>query len=195
MKQLGPVLLCLLVWPFTALCGSPVPTELYGEVDHALKPSTVLADPEAYRGRTVLLGGEVVQTLSDTAGVRIEVLLYRLDDGDRPSQPDTSLGRVVASGPGLDGARLQPGRLVTLVGSVAGRAESAAGPLPHLGVRFIHPWPTAEEEAAARQAVCPPGCCYDPWWGPCWGDPWCPSWYYGPYPRWRFGGSYYRSWH
>jgi len=195
MTRLGIALLCLLAWPSRALCGSPVPTELYAEIDHALRPAVVLADAVAYRGRTLLLGGVVARTVSDADGVSIECDLYRLDNSDRPLEPEPALGSIVASGPGLDGALLQPGRQVTLVGRVAGRSEAGSRLLPHLEVRFIHPWPTAEEEAAAQQPAYPYGCCCDPWWGPCWGDPWCSPWYFGPCPRWHFGGGYYRSWH
>ena len=191
----GFVLLCLLTWPVRAMCGSPVPVELYAEVDHALRPAVVLADPAAYRGRTLLLGGIVTRTVSEAGRVTVELDGYRLDDSDRPLTVDPVLGRVVVSGSDLDGARLQPGRLVTLVGEVAGRSKDDGATLPLLEVRFIHPWPTAEEEAAARNPLCPPGGYCDPWCDPCWYDPWCDPWYYGPDPRWRFGGGYYRHWH
>lgn len=193
--RLGTVLLCLLAWPATGFCGSPVPTELYAEVDHALRPAMVLADPEGYRGRTLLLGGIVTRTVSEAASVSVAVDVYRLDDNDRPLDPEPALGGIVASGTDLNGAQLQPGRLVTLVGRVAGRRDAGGRWLPHLEVCFIHAWPTVEEEAAAQQKAYPYGCCYDPWWGPSWSDPWCAPWYYGPYPRWHFGGGLYHSWH
>ena len=192
--QRGLVLLCLLIWPARALCGSPVPVELYAEVDHALRPAVVLADPAAYRGRTMLLGGIVTRTISEAGRVTVELDGYPLGDSDRPLAVDPALGRMLVSGSDLDGARLQPGRLVTLVGEVAGRSEGDSAMLPRLEVRFIHLWPTAEEEAAARNSACPPGWYHDPWCDPWWHDPWCDPWYYGPYPRWRFGGGYYRHW-
>ena len=191
----GFVLLCLLIWPVRALSGSPVPVELYAEVDHALRPAVVLADPAAYRGRTLLLGGIVTRTVSEAGRVTMELDGCRLDDSDRPLAVDPALGRIVVSGSDLDGARLQPGRLVTLVGKVAGHTDGDGGMLPRLEVRFIHPWPTAEEEAASQNPDCPPGRYCDSWCDPWWHDPWCDPWYYGPYPRWRFGGGYYRHWH
>ena len=185
------LLVLLIFWPLAAGAGSPVPTELYVEVDHALRPHAVLADPVAYRGRTLLLGGVVVRTVSEANGVTVEVDGYRLDGGDRPEAPDPGLGRILASGPGLEGSRLQPGWLVTLVGTIAGWSGEGPGRLPGLDIRFIHSWPTAAEEAAARQPVYPPGYWCDPWWH----DPWCDPWYWGPYPRWRFGAGYYHGWH
>ena len=78
---------------------------------------------------------------------------------------------------------------MTLVGRVVGAAGLADRAL--LEIRFIHAWPTPEEEAANRRVGCMPGYCCDPWGY----DPWCDPWYWGPYPRWRFDFGYYRHWH
>mgnify|MGYP001091461869 CR=1 FL=1 len=183
-------LVLLLFVPVLAYAASPVPADLYAEVDHGLRQAAVFADPVGYRGRTLLLGGQVVRTVSEASGVQLEIEAYRLADDDRPETPDPALGLFVASGAGLDGARLQPGRLVTLVGRVTGPSSNTSA-APHLEIRFIHPWLTAEEQAAGRPPVCAPGYFCDPWWH----DPWCDSWYWGPYPRWRFDMGYYRHWH
>ena len=179
----------MILWASAVYAASPVPVEIYAEVDHALSPAAVLADPVGYHGRILLLGGVVVRTVSDAAGVSLEIDCYRLANDDRPEVPAPALGRVVAAGPDLDGARLQPGRLVTLVGQVTGWTETANGQRPRLEVRFLHPWPTAAEEAAARAAD--RGWPYDPWCDPWRYDRWCDPWYYGPYPYWRFGAGYY----
>ncbi len=188
------MVLLLWLWPQLAAAASPVPTELYAEVDHGLRPATVLADPEGYHGRTLLLGGLVERTVSDVAGVTVEIACWRLDRDDRPEAPDPATGRILASGGNLDGARLQPGRLVTLVATVVGTGTAASGMLPQVQIRFVYPWPTAAEDAAARQASsCRESCC-DPCWREPWHDPWYDPWYCGPYPRWRFGAGYYRQW-
>lgn len=184
-------LLLLLFWPGVVLAASPIPTELYAEVDHALRPAKVLAAAEEYRGRTLLLGGAVERTISEPGNVIVEMVCYSLTDDDRPVQPDPSLGRVLISGAGLDGAKLQPGRLLTVVGKIVGWEQSGSGALPLLTVKFIHSWPTAEEEAAARESLRR----YDGWCDPWYRDPWYDPWYYGPYPRWRLDGHYYRHWH
>jgi outer membrane lipoprotein len=194
MIRRGLLLLPLLLWPLAGWCDSPVPVELYAEVDHALRPQVVLADPEAYRGRTLLLGGVVERTVSEPALVILELTPFRLDESDRPVEPDPLLGRLLVTGSELDGARLQPGRLVTVVGRVAGWSGAAGRGLPQLDSRFIHAWPTAEEEAAERSVSCPPGSYCDPWCDPWWHDPWCAPGYYGPYPRWSWGAGYYRHW-
>jgi len=188
------LLLLLIFWPGTGLAASPVPTEIYAEVDHALRPAKILAAPEEYRGRTLLLGGVVERTVSEPGSVLLEIVCYNLTDDDRPVNPDPSLGRVLVRGSELDGAEFQPGRLLTLVGEVVGRGQYERGSLPLLTVKFIHPWPTAEEEAAqeaARRYYSP----YNPWCDPWYHDPWCDPWYYGPYPRWHFGAGYYRHRH
>lgn len=188
------ILWLLILWPGTGLAASPVPTEIYAEVDHALRPAKVLAAPEAYQGRTLLLGGAVARTVSEPGNVLVEMVCYSLTEDDHPVQPDPALGRVLVSGAGLDGAKLQPGRLLTLVGEIVGQGKAGAGEIPLLTVKFVHPWLTAEEEAereATRIYYSP----YRPWCDPWYHDPWCDPWYYGPYPRWHFGAGYYRHWH
>jgi len=184
-------LLLMLLVPVAAMAASPVPTDFYVEVDHGLHAAAVLADPVSYRGRTLLLGGKVVRTVSEAGKVIIEVDGFSLGKDDRPMQIDPKLGRFIAAGSDLDGGSVQPGRLVTLVGTVTGSWGSVETTLPALQLRFVHPWSTAEEEAAARTTVCSPGYCCDPWWY----DPWYGAGYCGPYPRWRFGFGYSRHWH
>lgn len=181
----------LLLWPVAGSAASPVPQNLYAEIDHGLRPVVVLADPESYRGRILLLGGVVERTVSEPGGVTLTVACQGVDVADRPAAGIPQCGRILATGAGLDGARLQPGRLVTLVGVVTGWGETGAGRLAQLEIRFIHPWPTAAEEQASRRPTYPPGYWCDPWGY----DPWCGPRYYGPYPRWRFGLGYSRHWH
>lgn len=180
------LLLLLILWPAPGSAGSPVPIEIYAEIDHGLRLDKVLADPVSYHGRTLLFGGIVERSVSEPGRVSLEVAGYRLTDDDRPTVPDPTLGRIIVAGAGLDGAKLQPGRLITLVGEVAGRDDAGAEKLPMVIARFVHGWPTAAEEAAAREVELMRGSCYDPWYDP---------WFCGPYRRGRFGGSYYRHWH
>lgn len=179
----------MLFLPTLAHPASPVSAELYAEVDHGLKAARVLADPGSYQGRTLLLGGRVERTVSDATGVIIEIDGYQLAEDDRPETPDPTLGRFVATGTDLDGGRLQPGRLVTLVGRIEGKDVMTN--MAHLEIRFIYPWPTPEEEAVKPTSGCVPGYCCDPWWS----GPGCDPWYWGPYPRWRFDFGYYRHRH
>jgi len=44
------VLLMLLLTPTLALPASPVPTEIYAEIDHGLRPEVVLTDPVSAGG-------------------------------------------------------------------------------------------------------------------------------------------------
>ena len=178
------LLLMMILWPTIGLAASPLPADIYAEVDHGLRPARVLADPVGYRGRTLLLGGIVERTVSEPGRVSLEVTCYALTDDDRPEAPDSPLGRVLVTGPELDGGKLQPGRLITLVGEVGGQIQVDAVKLPLLIAKFIYPWPTAVEEEAVRATSRIHGDRYDPW---------CDPWYFGPYPRWRFGGGYY--WH
>lgn len=193
MRQL---LICLmLLWPAALHAASPVPAELYAEVDHGLRPATVLADPVGYRDRTLLLGGRVERTVSEPGRVRFEMACYAVGEEDRPLESAQQLGHVLVTVAGFDGAQLQPGRLVTLIGVVAGSEKTEGGDLPLLVARFVHPWPTADEEQAARAEAERLRYRYDPWCDPWYRDAWCGPNYYGPYPRWRFGINYHRHRH
>lgn len=190
------LLICLtLLWPVASHAVSPVPTELYAEVDHGLRPATVLADPLAYRDRTLLLGGRVERTVSEPGRVRFDMACYAVSNEDHPVVSSQRLGsaRVVIAG--FDGAQLQPGRMVTLIGVVTGVETTESGELPLLMARFVHPWPTAAEEQAARAEAERLRDQYDPWCDPWYRDPWCGPRYYGPYPRWRLGSGYHHHRH
>jgi outer membrane lipoprotein len=191
MGRLAGLILLGIFWPELSGAASPVPAEIYAEIDHGLRPAAVLADPEAYRGRILLLGGTVERTVSEAAGVSLIVACESLDADDYPSGALMEPGRILAAGTGLDGAKLQPGRLVTLVGRVVGWNDPGPAKVPQLEIRYVHSWPTSAEEEAARTPHCAPGYWCDPWWY----DPWCDPWYCGPYSRWRFGAGYYRHWH
>lgn len=185
----------ILLWPVALPAASPVPADLYAEVDHGLRPATVLADPVGYRGRTLLLGGRVERTVSDPGRVSLEVTCYPVSEEDRPLASSPPLGSVLVTITGFDGAQLQPGRMVTLVGVVTGVEKTASGELPLLAATFVHPWPTSAEEQAARAEAERFHYRYDPWCDPWYRDPWCGPWYYGPYPRWRLGIGYHHHRH
>jgi outer membrane lipoprotein len=143
---LGPAL-----WGL-ANCTSVVPQALRGEVDRGLTYAQLAQDPEGYRGRTVVLGGEVLRVRP--AGRDLELTL-----AERPLSPvDESpmLGRasggdLVVQVPGAARAEFREGFVVTVVGVVLGResAEDPASP-PRLEARHIQVWPVG-------QAQLPPG--------------------------------------
>lgn len=133
---LGPVLGAL------AGCSSVVPDALRAEVDPRLMYAQFAGDPDHYRGRLVLVGGEVLRvqpTGRDLELTLAERPLSPLDES--PLLSRASQGDVVVLVPGAARAGFREGQVLTVVGAVMGR-ESPADPQspPRLEARHIYVW-------------------------------------------------------
>ncbi len=121
MNRSGYALGLLLVLLALGGCGSVLSKDaLYGvnyEVDYA----QIKASPETHLGKTVIVGGMILDNrLSDT-GTTLEILKYTLDSRDEPQDPDEINGRFLArTAQLLDPSIYKDGRLVTLVATLVG---------------------------------------------------------------------------
>jgi len=156
-------------------CASVVPEDFRAEADRTLTLTDIWARPEASRGRTMILGGEILQVTPKPSGTEVQVLERPLGRQDRPEETDESRGRFIVVMDGfLDPAIYGPGREVTVVGDVEGVTPRPIGEVtytfPLLRGRYIHLWPK-------RQRVA---------YGPVWYDSFWPDrWWY--WDRYRFG--------
>lgn len=139
--------------------------------------------PESYRGRLVVVGGEVLHAKRLKDATRIEVLELPLTDGREPTfDRTTSRGRFMAyQREFLDPATIPPGTRLTIVGEVG---ETETHPLDETDYAYatveiadIKVWP--REPPYSRRAYPPPY--YRPYWG------------YGWSP-WRWGSPYFPYW-
>lgn len=153
-------------------CGHVLSEEALRTVDPALDLTQVRADPEAFRGSTLLLGGKLIDTRVEHGGTTLEVFSYRLDSYGKPIEPDEAGGRFLARTTSfLDPELYQAGALVTLTGTLVGQeVRSLQGvnytyPIFELGE--LHLW-----QPAGREPMY-----YDPFY------PWPPYPYYYNYPR------------
>ena len=167
-----------------AACTSVLPKRALQGVDRQLRFAQIAADPGAYQGRTLLLGGLIVDNRGAAGGSTLEVLRYRLDRWQEPTRVDPERRRfLVHSGRFLDPALYAPGLFITLTGTVIGsRTLPLAGrpyryPVFRLGA--VHVWPRRPEPP--RHYAWPPYYPYypDPYWY--WGYP---GPYFRPYPLW-----------
>ena len=122
-------------------------------VDRALVPTAVAADIDAARGRTAMWGGAIVNSRNFENSSQLEVLAYPLDDAGRPRLDQPPLGRFLVQRAGyLETVDYAPGRLVTMIGPVAGVRSGTVGEArydyPVLEARQLHLWPRSE--AAGR---------------------------------------------
>ena len=124
-----------------------VPPELEGRVDRSVLFTDLLASPGSYKGRTIVVGGEVLSATFLQEGTRIEVLQLPLDSLLAPVKERTaSEGRFLAvERKPLDPATLPAGTRVTLVGEVT---EAVTLPLdarqytyPAVEVKALTVWP------------------------------------------------------
>ena len=147
------VLTCLV----TAGCATVISQQVLDEVDESLRFVDILSDPDAYRGRTVLLGGYVIETRNMPEKTLIMVLQSRLGFRKEPAGESTSKGRFIVSVPGfLDPAIYRPGRKVTVVGSVSGKDVRPLGKIeytyPVITKRELYIW-SAEESTWTEPRV------------------------------------------
>ena len=153
-------------------CVHVISKDILEKIDSEITFAALKKNPQAYREKTVLLGGVIVKTVNKKDGTLLEVYQTKIDQRGKPIQLDVSEGRFLALFKGfLDGEIYQKGRKVTIVGVVQGeemiRIGEADYQCPLLVIKDIHLW---EKEQPRR---------YEPYpWGP-----WYPLWY--PWQPWH----------
>jgi outer membrane lipoprotein len=146
-----PFLLLLLALVAVSCATAPISPEVMGQVNQEIGMPQLAADPEAYRGQVVLLGGRIIQTRNLSGVTEIEVLQTPLENGQRPQGGDVSQGRFLARLPDYaDPAVYAPGRLITVAGRVAGAEFRPLGEVeysyPTLDALDVHLWPGRERD-------------------------------------------------
>ena len=160
-----------------------VPDALESQVDQTVAFSQLKESPDTYRGRLVVLGGEVLSAKRLKEGTRIEVLQLPLEGSHDPVHERTaSEGRFLAlQKEFLDPAKLPSGTRVTITGEVIGSTtlplDETRYTYPTLEIKNLTVWPRMERYRARP---------YYPYSGPYLG----PYGYYGPYGR-GWGGYPY----
>ena len=144
----GVVILSLIA---VGCSSSPVgiPETLEPQIDKNLTFTEVLASPESYKGRLILLGGEILKAKRLKKGTQVELLQLPLNQDQEPTTDRTrSQGRVlVLHQEFLDPATLTPGVLVTFVGEVSGaiieKMDEVDYRYPTLTVKHWYVWSPA----------------------------------------------------
>jgi outer membrane lipoprotein len=144
-------------------------------------------NPEVLKGRTVIVGGEILQTTNLREGTRIEVLQRPLSDSESPKLTETTGGRfMVFCKEYLDPAVYAQQRRITVAGQVLGTYDGKVGEAdytyPLVSCEETHIFPSATAELL--------------WYAthPSWyGGPYYYPWMVGAYPY-AFWGPYWRYW-
>lgn len=167
-------------------CAHVLSKEALQAVDPAVEYAQVKADPEGWRGSTLVLGGRIIEVKIDRGGSTLEVLRYNLDRYGQPTAVDEAGGRfLVRSDRFLDPELYEAGRLVALTGTAEG---SETRPLE--GIDYVYPVFRLGEIRLLRESyyrTYP----YAPFYYgyPYYYDPFYDPWY--RYPYWPYRHPYY----
>lgn len=134
-----------------------IPPELEGQISPVSFPQ-IVAQPTAYTGTTVLLGGEVLSAKRVSDGIQFEILQLPVTEDDPPTERRSdSQGRFLAFHPGsFDPATFPQGTRVTVIGTVTGesmqRLDESEYRYPTVEVKHLHVW-DAEAYASRRRSA------------------------------------------
>jgi len=120
--------------------------------DESLPPTPfkeLLQNIDAYIGKTVILGGHVLETENKTDETIIRVLQAPLSFGDEPDSKDKTEGRFIVLYKGfLDPEVYSKNRRITVAGTIIGLQTEKIGSCPYacltIKSREIHLWPEYE---------------------------------------------------
>ena len=162
-------------------CAHAISESLRAQAEPMIPFAQLRTNPEAYKDRTVVLGGEILNTDNLRDGTRLEVLQKPLDRSEAPQVSDDTGGRFMALCQDyLDPAVYAKGRRVTVAGRVLGSFTGKVGE-----VDYVYPLISCEETRLWPRAVALPYGYYDPWYWPPY-----PYAFRRPYYRW----PYFRYW-
>lgn len=109
-------------------CTYPISRDMVARSDSALTFEMLQADPDAYKGKIIILGGTIIQTSDTKKGSVLEVIQTPLDYWGKPKRTDRSGGRfLLATSQHLNTLLFTPGRQITVAAEVAGMRSSALG--------------------------------------------------------------------
>jgi outer membrane lipoprotein len=132
-------------------CAHVISKQVLKEVDTKVTFAQVAKAPDAYKGKTVLFGGDIIETKNLPDKTLIVVLQHPLGTRDKPAAGDVSEGRFIIQAPGfLDPAIYSPGRKITVAGKVVGKDVRPLGEIeytyPIIEKRELYLWPEEKSQ-------------------------------------------------
>ncbi len=123
----------------------PISKQLRSQADKALTFQQVFQNPDAYKGKIVIWGGEVVETINQKDGTTLIVVLQRPLDWTQEPEFRRSEGRFVILVEGyVDPYVFRRGRRITVAGEILGKKVMRLGeleyPYPLLLSKQIYLW-------------------------------------------------------
>jgi outer membrane lipoprotein len=102
-------------------CAPPFSQATLDQVDYSITFTELRSDPYRYKGKWVMIAGVIVSARNTQEGTFIEVLQRPTGRRGQPLDTDATEGRfIISSAKFLDDAVYHGGRLITVIGEVAG---------------------------------------------------------------------------
>ena len=160
--------------PLISGCVHVVPKQLREEVDPTLTFQQIFQNPSQYQGKTVIWGGDIIQTLNLRDGTtRIEVFERPLNWREEPKDTLSSGGRfLIRVEKYLDPYIYRRGMKITVAGVILGEETKPLGELDYRYPLLLSKQITLWEEYVY------PLFYYDPWWGYPYGWGFPRGWYF-----------------
>jgi len=112
-------------------CAGVISKEVRSEAEPLASFAELRDAPERFQGKTVILGGEIIETRNRADATTLVVLEKPLDSSDRPKDTDASGGRFLARfSEYLDPVVFGEGRKITIAGAVVGVETENVGRAP-----------------------------------------------------------------
>src|SRR4030042_2169092 len=165
-------------------CAHVISKDIRDKADISLAFEKVIKKPIAYKGKTVVWGGEIVETINQKNGTtEFEVFQIPLDSSDAPKVSNASEGRfLILFNKYLDPYLYRKGSRITVAGEILGDKIKPLGEMdyryPLIASKQMHLWEEHHYRPYPYLYYYPWGY-YDPWWG---------------YPYW-WGGVSFRYYH
>lgn len=134
----------LLLLAFFSGC-APISKDLRAQADRTLNFQQVFKDPGAYKGKIVIWGGEIIETINQKDGTTLMVVLQRPLDWMEEPKFQRSEGRFIILAEGyVDPYVFKRGRRITVAGEILGRKVMRLGeleyPYPLLQSKQLYLW-------------------------------------------------------
>lgn len=111
---------------FAQGCTYAISSDMARKADKTVSFKMVLAEPETFKGKIVILGGAIAQIKNGKQGTLIEVVQKELDYWGKPRRTERSGGRFILLHPRyLDALVYAPGREITAAAEVTGTEEKS----------------------------------------------------------------------
>jgi outer membrane lipoprotein len=143
--RMVPILVILAAGLWAAGCAPTFPREVTDRIDRRVSFKELQGDPEKFKGTWVMLAGVIISSRNAKEGTLIEILHKPMDSDGRPLDTDETQGRfLVQSEEFLDSAVYHRGRVITVVGEVAGGKtmpiDETTYQYPLLTAKALHLW-------------------------------------------------------